>query len=229
MRVKTVVLIGAAVSVGVGLVLSQGALSHYEEPPYEVVFKDGNFEIRKYAELISAEVVVPYNSNADNQSFKILAGYIFGNNRDKEKIAMTIPVTMDKQSVAGMLEEHSGNAVADSAGNLSSKIAMTVPVTSEKLEAGMRMRFFMPSKFDLTSLPEPLDKRIRLIKVPPQTYAVVKFSGWLTKGNAEEHEARLQDFMRKHAYRPAGDAITSAYNPPWALPFLRRNEVWIPM
>lgn len=214
MRTRNLFLLGATAAVGLGLFVIQDVLSHYEEPAYEVVIKEGNFEIRKYPQRITAEVVVPNDSkHPDNDAFRILAGYIFGKNRAKEKIAMTVPVTMEKSA-----REES-----------TQKIAMTVPVTTETLESGMRMRFFMPSRFTLETLPVPVDNRVQLRTFSPQSFAVIGFSGLLTKKASKEHEARLRKLMREHSYEPKGEALVTAYNPPWTLPFMRRNEVWIPI
>lgn len=216
MRPRTILLVGAFAAIGLGLLVSQDALSHYEEPIYELLKKDGNFEIRKYPELISAEVVVAAGSNAENEAFKILAGYIFGKNRSSEKIAMTIPVTMESSKNAR------GNQSASS-----ERISMTAPVASENSEAGLRMRFFMPSEYTLETLPVPQDQRIKLQPVPSQTYAVIKFSGFLTKKNADKQKAELRKHLEKLAYKTTGEPQTTAYNPPWTLPFLRRNEIWM--
>lgn len=65
-----------------------------EEPPYTLVEREGDFEIRDYPALIVAEVRVEGDRReAANQGFRLLANYIFGGNRPAEKIAMTAPVT----------------------------------------------------------------------------------------------------------------------------------------
>ena len=77
-----------------GLVLSEVALAQIEEPSFKLVAKDGAFELRDYAPIIVAEVVVEgERDSAVNNGFRILAGYIFGANTSRSKIAMTAPVT----------------------------------------------------------------------------------------------------------------------------------------
>lgn len=62
-----------------------------EEPDYEVLLKTEQVEFRRYEPYLVAEVTVSGKS-ADNQAFRILAGYIFGNNEDDVKMQMTAPV-----------------------------------------------------------------------------------------------------------------------------------------
>ena len=70
-----------------------------EEPSYSVVSKTESYEIRKYGPIIVAETKVDADfEDAGNQAFRILAGYIFGGNKSKTKIAMTAPVSLSKSS-----------------------------------------------------------------------------------------------------------------------------------
>ncbi len=65
----------------------------YEEPEYQVVRVYQDFEIRRYLPQLVAETVVDGEfSDVGGQAFRILAGYISGNNRNGEKISMTAPV-----------------------------------------------------------------------------------------------------------------------------------------
>lgn len=64
-----------------------------EIPRYEVMKKESNFELRNYSNLILAETIVDNNfDESSNIGFRRLAGYIFGGNTSKQKIAMTTPV-----------------------------------------------------------------------------------------------------------------------------------------
>ena len=60
---------------------------------YIIIKKIENIEIREYKELIYASYT-PKNIKDRNNSFKNVAGYIFGDNNSKEKIAMTSPVVI---------------------------------------------------------------------------------------------------------------------------------------
>ena len=65
-----------------------------ETPKFEILQRDGKFEIREYQEYISASVEIEADfRRALVEGFRILADYIFGNNRAKTNIQMTVPVT----------------------------------------------------------------------------------------------------------------------------------------
>jgi effector-binding domain-containing protein len=193
----------------IGLAIGSEALAKYEEPNYEVLRKSQDIEIRQYPPVIAAEVEVDgTREEAANQAFRILAGYIFGKNVSRDKIAMTVPVTEMTSS---------------------EKIAMTVPVTSVSAQGKMTMRFYMPSKYSLEALPEPVDNRIKFTKLPQARYAVIKFSGFAGEDNIARHESKLRNYLKDIDLSPDGRAIRAFYNPPWTLPFMRRNEVWLPL
>jgi hypothetical protein len=71
-----------------------------EEPQYEVVKQYEAFELRRYAPQLRAETEVTGEFvAAGNQAFRILAAFIFGDNRKQENISMTAPVNMRPNEV----------------------------------------------------------------------------------------------------------------------------------
>ena len=79
--------------------LSAGPAMAVEEPAFKTVTKDGNIEVRDYPALIAAEAHVGGGRQAAvNEGFRLIADYIFGNNRHKAKVAMTAPVTQTASS-----------------------------------------------------------------------------------------------------------------------------------
>jgi effector-binding domain-containing protein len=177
-----------------------------DEPAYTVELKDGDFEIRRYAPLLAAEVTVTgERSAAINQGFRLLADFIFGNNTAKTKIDMTTPVTQQK----------------------SEKIAMTAPVTQQSAGDAWKVRFMMPAEYTSETLPVPNDKRVTIIAEPEKRFAVIRFSGWSSDSNLSEHKAMLESWVKQKGLKPAGPPIAAFYNPPWSIPFLRRNEYLI--
>jgi hypothetical protein len=184
-----------------------------EEPRYEVIKKDNDFEVRRYQPMIIAEVLVTGTlSEASNKGFRQIADFIFGNNEDpvkkqSEKIAMTAPVTMEADT--------------------SSKIAMTAPVTMEGTGGAWKMAFVMPSKFTMDTLPKPKNTNVIIKQMPAQQLAVVTFSGWVDEEKLVVQTTRLNEWMAKNGLKSLGSVQLSRYNPPWTLPFWRRNEVWV--
>jgi len=110
-----------------------------EEPDYQEVLKQGNFEIREYAAKIIAHVSVSGDfDDASSKGFKLLADYIFGNNFTEEgssnKISMTAPVEMAP---------------------LSQQVQITAPILQHGYTQEWQVNFVMPKEYDLISLPKP--------------------------------------------------------------------------
>jgi len=178
-----------------------------EEPDYQVVQKFEDFEVRAYDAYTVAEVVVPGPAGeAGSQAFPILAGYIFGKNKGERKLAMTAPVTQAVEPV---------------------KLDMTAPVTQTAAPGGYRVQFVLPKGVTMASAPEPLDTRIVLRDMAPSRVAVIRFSGFWSVANYDEHLAKLQAALRAANLVGVGEAVYSRYNPPFTPWFLRRNEIWL--
>ncbi len=175
------------------------------EPAYETIGQVGSVEIRRYGPCVAAETSVDSSGRpAMNQAFSILARYIFGGNRQKRDIPMTAPVATERGRT----------------------IAMTAPVTMEPgKEHGLTMRFFLPSDMILATAPDPLDPRIKLVEVPAGTIAALRFSGSWDDAAIEAQQDALLAALRSSRWEPTGAAFTQLYDPPFTLPFLRRNEV----
>ena len=188
-----------------------------EEPKYVLLEKSEPFELRAYAPLIVAEVKVEGDLDAaSNQGFRLIAAYIFGKNQVSEKIAMTAPVGIESSDQSR-----------------SAKIAMTVPVTIEggKPIQGVNnqwtVSFVMPAEYSLTSLPKPLDPQVKIREVAAEKRAVISFSGFYGEDKVQEKTQALRDWIKMKNLRPVGEPQFARYNPPWTLPFMRRNEVMI--
>jgi hypothetical protein len=184
-----------------------------ESPSYEVLQKEGSFEIRKYSSYIVAKTKVQGDyKDAQSRGFRTLAKYIFGGNKGNQSISMTAPVAVGSSKT----EEKS------------EKIAMTAPVTQIKSGNEWTITFMMPSKYNLQTLPTPNDPNITLEVVDPKTYGVIIFSGfWSTEKNLKQGEKLKEWLNSKPQWRPVGEVIFAGYNPPWTIPFFRHNEVLI--
>ncbi len=178
-----------------------------EEPEFTIVQKLDEIEIREYAVYTVAEVVVSGNAaEAGSQAFPILAGYIFGKNKGERKFAMTAPVTQSVEPV---------------------KLAMTAPVTQTAASGGFRVQFVLPKGVTSASAPEPLDARISLRDIAPSRVAVIRYSGFWSDANYNEHLDKLQAALRAAGLAWVGEAVYSRYNAPFTPWFLRRNEIWL--
>ena len=181
-------------------------MSNVEQPDYKLVTSRQNIEIRDYPSMIFAEVeVAGPRKQAISEGFKSLADYIFGNNTSAKKIEKTKPVTREP----------------------SEKIPMTAPVIQEKHIDKWKVRFVMPKKYRLETLPKPQSKNIRLISSPAKRFAVIRFSGIARDKNIQQHTEKLRDYILAEKWEPIGGVVLAFYNPPWTLPFLRRNEIMI--
>ena len=89
------------------------------------------------------------------------------------------------------------------------------------------MQFVLPKGVTLASAPEPLDPRVQLREVPGKRVAVIRFSGFWSQANYDEHLAKLQAALRAAPLRWTGEPTFSRYNPPITPWFLRRNEIWL--
>jgi len=190
----------------VGAIMLRGETVAYDSPQYRVVMTLGDIEIREYEPYVVAETVVDGNlESAGNQGFRILAKYIFGNNRGGRKIAMTSPVSQEKAE--------------------GTKIAMTAPVTQEKAGDQYTIQFMMPSEYSLEQLPKPNDPRITMRELPARSFAAVRYSGTWSQRNYQKHLALLIDGLRAAGYEPIGEPIWARYDAPFKPWFLRRNEI----
>ena len=106
-------------------------------------------------------------------------------------------------------------------------IAMTAPVQETLGVTRPVMAFTMPGQYTLEDLPTPQDSRITFHEVPARAVAVVSFSGGATSTRVARFESELLENLKSNGIEIAGDATLNQYNPPWTLPFLRRNEIMI--
>lgn len=182
------------------------AFSKTPEPSFTSIMRDGAFEIRDYDSQVIAEVTVREGrGDPANQGFRPLAGYIFGGNAPRAKIAMTAPVTRQKGT----------------------QIAMTAPVTRQAAGSDWKVRFIMPAGSTLATMPRPNDPNVRLLEEPGKRYAVVRFSGLGGDDVVARKTADLNAFMKTKNLIAIAPPVFAQYDPPWTLPFMRRNEVWL--
>jgi hypothetical protein len=180
-----------------------------EETKYKVVESEGGFELRQYPPHIVAETLVEGDfREVGNEAFRRLAGYINGQNRREQTIPMTAPVSQEADSV---------------------KLPMTAPVNQEREGEKWRITFLMPAQYTFETLPEPLNSRVKLRKVPNRLMAALRYSGSWSKTRYIEKQEQLTEWIDSRGLKQAGEPIFARYNPPFMPWFLRRNEVLIPV
>ena len=200
------------VAVGLAFFLPVTAMAT-EEPKFEIITKEGDIELRQYAPMVVAETLVSGSQDeASSRGFRAIAGYIFGDNKQvgtgAEKIAMTAPVLLEKQDAG-------------------KRIDMTAPVTMDKIGDRWRVHFVMPSQYKLADLPTPNNPAVTLREIPASKYAVMRFSGFAGEEKVTTKTKELTDWVVARGLAAINAPQLARYDPPWTLPFMRRNEILV--
>lgn len=85
----------------------------------------------------------------------------------------------------------------------------------------------MPSNYTIETLPKPNNPAVEIVEVPAETMAALRFSNSRSAKAIAEKTATLLAALAPSRWVPADAPVTSLYDPPWTLPFFRRNEVAI--
>ena len=180
-----------------------------EQPPYEFIAAVGSIEIRQYGPRLAAETDMGPGAGIEAEqetAFMTLAAFIFGQNRGGPEVSMTAPVSVEQ---------------------VTAPIAMTAPVEMKPDERGRVMRFFMPAEYTPETLPRPGDNRVRIVTVPAQTLAVLRFSGEAEDEEVATRKAELLAGLAGSNWEPVGEPGFFGYDPPLTPPEQRRNEVFV--
>ncbi|MGA6926667.1 MAG: heme-binding protein [Desulfosarcina sp.] len=176
-----------------------------EEANYEVIRKTNSFEIRDYAPHIVAETVVAGKlEDAGSVAFKILFGYISGDNRSRQEVDMTGPQQVTRE-----------------------KINMTAPVGQQPIGDKWVVSFMMPAAYTMETLPVPENPKVKLRQVPGRRMAVIRYTGFWSESGYLKNKLKLKAWIRENEFSAVGDPIWARYNPPFTPWFLRRNEILI--
>jgi hypothetical protein len=204
-----VILVCVSLLAGCSLI---GVRSGYEQPSYVLVETlSDQISIRRSKPLLAVETTVnmPDYDEGRGAAFRRLFHYISGANINVQSTILT-----------------------DTSESLrtSEKISMTAPVeTSRNGASGIRMRFFLPAELTLETAPQPTDRRLQLVEVPGQLQAVLRFSGFASEDEVAKNTQTLVSALRKSSWSATSRPLTHIYDPPWTIPFLRRNEIVIPI
>lgn len=201
--------LGVLVALISGLVGVTGAAHAEEEPAFEVVHRAEGFEIRQYAPYLVAETTISGGQRETSiKGFRILAGYIFGDNSSSLRMDMTVPVTTRKKQ--------------------GERMKMTVPVTTTKTkDNSYTMRFVMESKYTTKTLPKPNDARVAIKSLPARTIAVLSYSGKTTEANFDTNRDALLKLLTKSGIKTISKPVSAVFDGPWTPAMMRRNEVQV--
>ena len=181
-----------------------------EEPEFTLISQENAIEVREYQPKIIARVEVEGDfDDASSKGFKLLADYIFGNNvlnGETQKISMTAPVEMTP---------------------LAEGIVMTSAIMKSEVNDKWQVNFVMPKEYSLDTLPRPNNEQVKIIEIPKEKYAVIVFSGLVRDSSYSEKAQLLNDFIMTNNFTQLEAIKIARYNPPWTLPFFRRNELMV--
>ena len=181
-------------------ILTAGVAQAVEEPRFTVEARTATYEIRRYEPVLVAETpVTAAFDEAGNAGFRVLAGYIFGNNQTRARIAMTAPVIQE---------------------------AAAATILKPAAE-GFVVQFTMPAGSALATLPTPNDSRVRLRELPARRIAVLGYSGSWSEARYQAKAAALLAALKTDGLRAVGAPVLARFDSPFQLWFLRRNEVWV--
>jgi hypothetical protein len=191
------------------MMLGAGNAMATEEAEYLLVLKEQNFELRSYEPHILAETRVDGDfDEAGSRAFGRLFKYISGDNKAREDVQMTSPVS---QEAAG------------------EEISMTSPVGQQRERNQWLVSFMMPSSYTIDTIPKPTDLDVTLRQVPARYIAAVQYSGFWSEENYLSNKSALETWIEQQGLQVVGEPIWARYNPPFMPWFLRRNEILIPI
>ena len=146
---------------------------------------------------------------AQGRAFRTLFAYIEGANDGGRNIAMTAPV-----------EQRTGGR----------SIAMTAPVETT-IDGGRSRHALLPAgrprRRDRAR--RPTDPAVTIVELPATNVGGRRFTGWWSEAGLARRQAALIDALDGTDWVAAGPPVGWFYDPPWTIPFLRRNEVAVPV
>jgi hypothetical protein len=185
-----------------------GVRSGFTQLTFNTIQNIGDVEIRNYPARV---IVEASHASNRNEAFSSLFNYISGENSVQKSISMTTPVEINETA--------------------SEKISMTAPVEiqEDSYDKKVTMRFFLPEKYTLETAPEPKNKNLIIKELPAQIYAVLRYSGSSSHEKFLSKEKELLGVLKSSKWKIIGPVSFLGYDPPFTIPFLKRNEVIVPV
>ena len=107
------------------------------------------------------------------------------------------------------------------------KLTMTTPVILESADGNGVMSFVLPRGVTAESAPLPNSEKIALRDISPGNLVAVRtFTGIATEGEVNRQKAKLEEALKGDDVEyDASSFKVLQYNPPYTVPWVRRNEV----
>jgi len=103
---------------------------------------------------------------------------------------------------------------------------MTVPVmVRDDQSGGWTTIFMLPAEYRAESAPEPTDRRVRVVELPPRKVAAIRFPGKLNETVMREQAAKLDFWLASRGISHKGDYTLANYAAAWVPSAWRENEV----
>jgi len=107
-------------------------------------------------------------------------------------------------------------------------IEMTVPtMVRDDLAEGWTTMFYLPKGYRPESAPQPIDRRIRVVEIPPRRVAVIVFPGKLSERVMRDQVANLEAWLATKGIEHKSDFTLAGYDAPWIPSKWRDNEVMV--
>mmetsp|Transcript_13410 Transcript_13410/g.20135 ORF Transcript_13410/g.20135 Transcript_13410/m.20135 type:complete len:218 (-) Transcript_13410:1398-2051(-) len=190
------------------------------EPAFDVLLSRSStvpYQLRKYGVRYACETEYPVSAKSDSMGFRALAGYIgvgtTPQNDGGKGIAMTAPVVTEKGGKA---------------------IAMTAPVITDTVGNDMKkMAFILPAEYDsMDKIPKPTNPKVKITEIPGANGAVHTFSGSCNDAKAKTTVKALIVQLKNDGVEIDEKVAMEKFelwqfHPPFTIPMMRKNEVWI--
>jgi hypothetical protein len=174
------------------------------EPPFAIIDRPGGVEIRQYGPRMALEVQAAGTADAARAiALERLGDFAAGANMRAAEVALSLPVAqLPKRDENGPARDNAW--------------LWTV-------------RVHLPLRIRAADVPAPFDSTLRVRKLPPDTFAVLRFNGVARPASTARRRAELAAVLAQSDWEPAGPAEVWFYDPSWTVPALRRNEIAVPV
>jgi len=173
-----------------------------EQPPYTVLADREAYEVRRYDSYSQAATTVPAGA------------------------ALGLEYTLRGVNIlaAFFLGGNADGAV------LATTVPLRTDVPEEFGDAAAQLSFMLPDRLSLITAPAPTDTAVTLRQAEAQTLATLEFTGLATDGEVRRRLLALRQALAADGVKmPSCSYALFQYNPPYTLPWLRRNEVAVPV